>query len=182
MLDGSYRIDTVWMCFVKLQEEACIRQVDQLMCNMYTRYWLLQHYRNRQYSRKIFKVAKFRRKASRPFRRNFCVYYFVEQARNARSSWLLRSTCWELQSVCYDFLYSSRLILLYSGHLEDRQIVGTYLVQTGTIYIIITIVRSYTRKYHKFVAVCIVMSATRVTMPTATNEWCFFRYNLVLWW
>ena len=78
MLDGSYRIDTVLMCFVKLQEEACIRQVDQLC--------LLQHYRNRQYSRKIFKVAKFCRGASRPFRRNFCAYYFVEQARNARTT------------------------------------------------------------------------------------------------
>ena len=35
-------------------------------------------------------------------------------------------------------------------------------------YISITIVQSYTRKYHEFVAVCIVTSVQ--TMPTATNE------------
>ena len=36
----------------------------------------------------------------------------------------------------------------------------------------ITIVPSYTRKYHEFVAVCIVTNA-QPTMPTATNEWYF---------
>ena len=55
-------------------------------------------------------------------------YFFVEETRNARTTPPLVDcpTCWQLR------VSSSRLILLYRGHLGGRQTVGTYLVQTGT--------------------------------------------------
>ena len=43
-----------------------------------------------------------------------------------------------------------------------------------------------TKLYQKISRVCCRLycyeCAARVTMSTATNEWCFFRYSLVLWW
>ena len=42
------------------------------------------------------------------------------------------------------------------------------LPSCGYVSIAITIVRSYTEKYHEFVAVCIVVSVQHV--PMATNE------------
>ena len=42
---------------------------------------------------------------------------------------------WQLQSISYgfiDILYSSRLILLYSNHLEARQTIENHLIHMGT--------------------------------------------------
>ena len=43
-----------------------------------------------------------------------------------------------------------------------------------------------TKLYRKISRVCCRLyfyeCAARVTMPTATNEWYFFQYGLVLWW
>ena len=69
-----------------------------------------------------------------------------------------------------------------SAHCIIATVVGSSqalinICQDYWYYISITIVQSYTGKYHEFVAICIVTSA-----QTATNEWYFFRYSLVLWW
>ena len=50
---------------------------------------------------------------------------------------------------------------------------GWHLIKE--IRYIITIVQSYSGKYHEFVAVC------TVTMPIATNEWYFFPGNFIIW-